>query len=101
MKKALLIALLTLPAQTNAWPFEDPPFAWIGADAEIPWNNHGAPTFCNGTAIDTANIGLGQVLHRNKRSELVAHWTHHSCISQAHDRNAYDGIGIYIKFSLW
>lgn len=102
-KHAIIIAtlLLTTATQARAWPFDEPPYVWIGADAQITRSNHGYSIFCNGTAIDTANIGIGQVLKRTERTEWIAQWTHHSCISQAHDRNGYDGIGIIVRIHLW
>ncbi len=103
MKTAALLfsALIAAPAHALDWPFADAPYAYIGVEGQIKASNHGFGIFCANGNIDTANLGLGQVLMRRERFEVVAEWRHHSCVSQYHDRNGYDALGVTLKINFW
>lgn len=103
MRTAIAIPMLIIAntATAASWPFDEAPYAYIGAELQIKSTNSGYSTFCNGSSIDTANYGLGQVLMRRERYTIAAEYRHHSCISQHHDYNIYDAIGATLKINLW
>ncbi len=81
--------------------FPNAPYAFAGVDHQLQGTNKGVSVFCRGRGSDTSNMGLGLVLVKNRKVEIVVQWTHHSCITQAHDLNVYDGFGIQARAYFW
>jgi len=97
--KKLAIILLILPFSANAgWPFDEPPYAFVGVDAREL--NTKFPVFCQ-KSVGTANIGFGQQLYKNESVEINAQFTHISCIQEVDDFNTYNAVGVQAKFYLW
>lgn len=98
---SILLYCIASTSSAASWPFDEAPYAWIGADYQLINRNNGMSTFCHGRAADTANIGIGQTILRRDRYTIAAEYRHHSCISQSDDYNGYDAIGVMIKFKFW
>lgn len=91
------IILFILPFSAGAgWPFDTPPYAFVGADVEVSQNSR---KVCY-SGSDSSNMGLGQSF-KVWNIEFDARWTHHSCITEGNDANVYDGVGVQAKFYLW
>jgi len=97
----MLIAWDSVSATDSLRWFPEAPYAFVGVDYQLQSTNKNVSVFCNDGKSDTSNMGLGHVLLKNKQVEIVAQWTHHSCVTQANDWNVYDGVGVQARAYFW